>query len=280
MTASGRTLPILLDLIERRDQIVPVEKLVDSHYPKSQSGEEELTSEILKLKRVLDDTSKQAPMIRFISGQGYQFDAEVTEYLGDAASDQKFGKSEESAPAYQAPPKPKSKAAFGAIAALVAVVAVVAIGVGVWKYVPLKSGRGGDFSDNTSYSGTPKVAILPFQSLTGQANDEGFNRSLTEGIFAALSKQRQLEVVPAGAVQKYLESGAADPVTAGHELGAQMIVRGMAQRLAGRIVVKVQLVSTQDGSQIWSTGFEGNSDDIPGLTKKISEKIGRGAGPE
>jgi TolB-like protein len=77
-------------------------------------------------------------------------------------------------------------------------------------------------------------------------------------------------------VQQYVASGASDPVTAGRELGASVIVRGMAQRLAGHILVKVQLISTEDGSQIWSNGFEGDSNDIAGLSAKISEKIGRG----
>ena len=91
LATPGRTLSILLDLIEHREEPVPLQKLVDSHFPKSSSGEEELTSEILKLKRLLDDTSKQAPILRFIQGQGYQFDTEVTEYIGDRASDQNFG---------------------------------------------------------------------------------------------------------------------------------------------------------------------------------------------
>jgi len=277
MTATGRTLPILVDLIDHRDQVVAVEKLVDSHFPKSSFGEEELTSEILKLKRLLDDTSKQAPMVRFVLGQGYQFEAEVTEYLGDAASDQKFGAAQESTPApIVVPPKSKSKGVLGMIAALLV---IVVMALGVWKYLPVKAGAS-ENGDSESFSGTPKVAILPFQSLTGQANDDTFNRSLTEGIFAALSKQPQIEVVPTAEVQKYLESGVTDPVTAGRQLGAQMIVHGMAQRLAGHVAVKVQLVSTQDGSQIWSTSFEGDSNDIAGLTAKISEKIGKGAGPE
>jgi TolB-like protein len=50
----------------------------------------------------------------------------------------------------------------------------------------------------------------------------------------------------------------------------------MAQRLAGRILVKVQLINAQDGSQIWSNGFEGDSKDLAGLSFKISEKIGQG----
>jgi TolB-like protein len=83
-------------------------------------------------------------------------------------------------------------------------------------------------------------------------------------------------VVPEKSVQNYLANGATDPVTAGRELGAQVIVRGMAQRMAGRIIVKVQLISAQDGSQIWSSGFEGDSNDVAGLSAKISDKIGKG----
>ena len=87
----GKTLPLLIKLIENRDQVVSAEKLVETFFSKSSFGEEELTSEILKLKRLLDDTSKHAQIVRFILGKGYQFEAEVTEYLGDSASDAQFG---------------------------------------------------------------------------------------------------------------------------------------------------------------------------------------------
>ncbi len=273
VTTPGKTLPILLDLIQRREQVVSIDKLVESHFPKSPFGEEELTTEILSLKRLMGDTSKQAPIIRFVLGQGYQFESEVTEYLGDSSSDQNFGsrRDEEHVPD-STPRKPKSKGIGGTIGIAVAVVAVVAIGVGIWKFMPATAAGSTTFNSYNS-NGIPQVAVLPFQSLTGQAGDEGFNRTLTEGIYNAISKHSQIQVVPAEAVQKYLASGVADPVTAGQQLGAQMIVRGMAQRLAGHIIVKVQLVNAQDGSQIWSSGFEGDSNDIPGLAAKISAKI-------
>ena len=267
-----RTLPILIYLIQKRNQVVPLEKLADEHFPKSPFGEEEAAAEVLKLRRLMDDTSKESPVIRFILGQGYQFEAEVSESLGDSASDQNFGSKPEDT-YYDASPSQssaKSKGVGGKVGIAVAAVAVVVIGLAIWKFMPTTTGGVISFNSPSS-DGTPQVAILPFQSLTGQASDESFNRTLTASIFNALSKQSRIQVVPQEAVQKYLASGVADPVTAGQQLGAQMIVRGMAHRLAGQIVVKVQLVNTQDGSPLWSSSFEGSS--IPVIASQISEKI-------
>jgi TolB-like protein/DNA-binding winged helix-turn-helix (wHTH) protein len=265
----GKTLPLLLELVENRKHVVSTDKLVNAFFPTSPFGEEELTSEILTLKRLLDDTSKQAPMVRFTVGKGYQFEAEVTESLADSGSDRPFGRRSSEAEPVQAQARevspPKKTARIVGMA--VAVVLIAGIGFGIWRFLPARS---------AASNGTPQLAVLPFQSLTGAAGDDSFNRSLTEAIITALGKQSQLQVVPQASVQRYLDSGASDPVTAGRELGAQMIVRGMAQRLAGRILVKVQLVSTEDGTQIWSNGFEGDSNDVAGLSARISEKIGKG----
>lgn len=279
LVTPGKTLAILLDLLEHRDQVVSAQKLADSHFPKSELGEEELTGEILRLKRLMGDTSKQSPIIRFVLGQGYQFQAEVTEYLGDSSNGQEFGSKRQkySAPV-NIPPAKKSKSPILGIVA--AVLAIALVGFGVWRYMPTHASSSGDSSpssESSEFTGTPQVAILPFVSLTGQANDEGFNKSLTEAIFAALSKESTVKVVAQSDVQHYLESGVSDPVSAGQQLGAQMIVRGMAQRLAGHILVKVQLLSTQDGSQIWTTEFEGSANDLAGMSAKIAQKIGKGA---
>ncbi len=296
----GRTLPLLVALLENRENGLSTEKLVNSLFAKSLVPEEELVGEILALKRLLDDTSTQTPMIRTVPGTGYRFETEVTEYLGDSGSDRTFGHNPTEVESQQ-PVKSSSgrNALFGAVGA----VALIAIGVGVWHF--MSNSRHDPTSPNSSSTdtispeaasseapraettrtdtvnydppanGTSQVAVLPFQSLTGASMDDRFNKSLTESLISSLGKNK-LHVVPEAAVQHYMESGATDPMTAGRELGAQLIVRGMAQRLAGRIVVKVQLISTEDGSQIWSKGFEGDSSDIAGLTTKISAKIGKG----
>jgi DNA-binding winged helix-turn-helix (wHTH) protein len=165
LSTPGRAFPLLLELIQNREQIVSIEKLVNSLFPKSPFGEEELATEVLKLKRLLDDTSKQAPIIRSVFGKGYQFEAEVTEYLGDSSSDQQFGNKvsdAEYAATFSKPPQP-AKGRGGMIGGIAAgVILVAALGVGVWRYLP--SSHGGSVN-----SGIPQVAVLPFQSLTGAA---------------------------------------------------------------------------------------------------------------
>ena len=266
VTMPGKSLAILASLIEHRDKVLSIEKLVNAFFPKSLFGEEELNAEILTIKRLLDDTSKTAPMVRTIVGQGYQFDAEVNEYLGDSASDQNFGtKGGEPDPEPSTAPQPRTKSS-PIVGIALGVMLVIAVGIAIWKFLPKTSGGN---------SGSSQVAVLPFQSLTGAATDDKFNHSLTESLIDSLSKNN-LQVVPETSVQSYIANGAVDPVTAGRELGAQVIVRGMAQRLAGRILVKVQLINAQDGSQIWSNGFEGDSNNMAALSSQISEKIGQG----
>lgn len=267
----GKTLSILLDLMEHREDVVSLEKLAVGHFPRSEFAEEEVTSEVLKLKRLLDDTSKQAPIIRFVQGGGYRFEAEVTEYLGDAAKDPKFGRDVDDVrePVFDSvPTKPKSK--NGQIAIAVTALLAVALAIGVWKFLPVQAS---DSSSSPGTGGPPQIAVLPFQSLTGQAADDSFNKSIAQQIIASLSKQTQVQVVPESVVQQYVKSGVSGPVSAGQQMGAGLIVRGMAQRLAGRVLVKIQLVNAQDGSQIWSSEFQGQENDLAGLAAQISEKI-------
>jgi DNA-binding winged helix-turn-helix (wHTH) protein len=75
VTMSGKSLSILAALIEHRDKVLSTEKLVNAFFPRSLQAEEDLTGEILTIKRLLDDTSSSVPMVRTIAGKGYQFDA-------------------------------------------------------------------------------------------------------------------------------------------------------------------------------------------------------------
>jgi TolB-like protein len=115
--------------------------------------------------------------------------------------------------------------------------------------------------------------VLPFRSLTGAAGDERFDKGFTEALIKELEKSAQIQAAPAASVQRYIESGAADPVAAGRELGVKVIVIGMAQRLAGRFRLNVQMISTQDGRELWSGSFDGDSSGMAGLAAQVSEKI-------
>jgi TolB-like protein len=210
-----------------------------------------VNSFIANLKRLLEDNANDNPYVRSIAGKGYRFDD--------------LGHEETARETFATPPQQKLGAMLGVAAA-----AIVVTTLAVWGLHFSHSANANSASSNPS-----QVAVLPFRSLSGAPDDNKFDNDLTDAVIGVLTKGSALHVVPVAAVQKYISSGATDPMTVGRELGAEMIVIGMAQRLAGQVRVNVQLVNAEDGNQIWAGAFDGAANDLPGLSVKISDKIAK-----
>jgi len=284
-----KTLQILVMLLEKPDEIVPTQKLVDRFFAKSTFGEEELAGKILELRRVLEDTSKENPMVRWLPGKGYRFEDLVTEFLGDSAPDplgnsarEREKEEEESAQAAQLQKQRQMK--LGRMLGIpAAVILLTTLGIWGWHSLNMGSsgkgkednGKEGSSAEGPAFVGNSQIAVLPIRSMSGSADDERFDRALTVAIIDALAKDSQVQVMPAASVLGYTKSTPIDQLAAGRELGVGTIVVGMAQPLAGRVRVRVQMVKTEDEVQIWTGDFDGDSKDIAGLAAQISEKIGK-----
>ena len=285
--APVEAIQVLEALLDNAGEVVTRQYLAQRVWPNITIDSEEIDWQVANLKRLLHD-NKENPYVRRISDQGYRFEGSVTQLLaasisdeiGEAALDVKLA-SEAEEPA--ATPKRHMKLGAMVGTALAAVI-VTTLGVWAWHFMRGASANVSASADvsapDDSQSVEPvsfphQVAVLPLGSLGGSPDDDRFVRSLTESIIGALGKDSQLKVVSFAAVQKYAKSGVSDPLSAGHELGARTIVVGMAQQLAGRAQVTVQMLSTQDGSKIWSGAFAGSADDIAGLSAQISQEIGK-----
>ena len=265
------TLQLLLMLVDKPDEVVSTEKLINRLLPKSPFGEEELASKVLELRRLLEDTSKENPMVRWMPGKGYRFEAPVAEFLGDAADDHLGGSKIETEPE-AAPPEPKSQRKLGRLLGIAAaVILLTALGVLGWHFV----NTGSSSKESSKSAGSFQIAVLPFASLSGAPSDESFDSALTTAVIDALAKGSQMRVAPAASVQGYTKSTPTSQLAAGRELGAQTIVVGMAQPLAGRVLVKVKMVRTEDEEQIWTGDFDGDIKDVAGLAARISERIAK-----
>jgi DNA-binding winged helix-turn-helix (wHTH) protein/TolB-like protein len=271
------TLQLLAMLLEKHGQIVSTEKLVNRFFPKSDFAEEELTSKVLELRQVLEDTSKEDPMVRWLPGQGYRFEAEVTAALADPAipelgSSMPTAAEKESDPATL--PQKQGQMKLGRMLGIPAAVIVLAI-LAVWGWRFANSGH----AEAPALAGNSQMAVLPIRSLSGSADDERFDRALTVGIINALTSGltpgSSAPVVPAASVFGYTKSTPADQLAAGRQLGVGVIVVGMAQALAGRVRVRLQMVRTEDAVQIWTGDFDGDTKDPAGLAAQIAEKIGK-----
>jgi adenylate cyclase len=101
----------------------------------------------------------------------------------------------------------------------------------------------------------PTIAVLPFDNLSGDAEQDYFVDGLTEEIIAALSRFSQLSVISRNSTFRY-KGQAVDVPTVGKELGARYLVEGSIRRAANTIRVTAQLIDVETDSHLWSETFE------------------------
>lgn len=160
----------------------------------------------------------------------------------------------------KAPTTQKRKVALVAAAAALAVVFATLI------YL-ISQRRSGALADQPVKS----IAVLPFKSL-GADSDEYLGVGLAETLTARLSSLKLLTVRPTSAILKYA-SAEKETVVAGRELGVDTVLEGSIRRVGERVRVTAQLISTRDGSLIWTEKFDENFTDIFKLEDSISAQV-------
>jgi len=111
----------------------------------------------------------------------------------------------------------------------------------------------------------PRIAVLPFHSLSASPSDIQADRKLTEAMIGGLARITRVEALPPDID--------ADPVLIGRETGVRIMLIGKVQRSGERVKVTVQMVSARDGKQIWTDDFAGNSNNLEPLSAKIDQAV-------
>jgi TolB-like protein/DNA-binding winged helix-turn-helix (wHTH) protein len=125
-------------------------------------------------------------------------------------------------------------------------------------------------------SATEKVilAVLPFDNLSRDPDQEFFSDGLTEEMIAQLGKlnPKRLTVISRGSVAKYKDSRlAANQI--GQELHADYLVQGSVRRAADRVRITVQLIQVRDQTDLWADSYDRELKDILTLQDSVSRII-------
>ena len=116
------------------------------------------------------------------------------------------------------------------------------------------------------------LAVLPFQPLLPQDQDQPLALGVTDAVITKLSNLRELTVRPTDAVMRY-SSPIADPGKVARELGVSSYLSGRIQRSADRIRITVQLVRVRDGRPLWAQTFDEKITNIFAVEDSISEEV-------
>jgi TolB-like protein/serine/threonine protein kinase/Flp pilus assembly protein TadD len=166
-------------------------------------------------------------------------------------------------------------------------IAAAVVGVMVLAGAALSGGLGVRWLQNQMFRKAPaaatpvtaaetvrSIAVLPFEPLGKDMNDELLGLGMADAIIGRMSNLKQLAVLPTSAVSKY-KGHANDPIAAGRALGVDAILSGTIQRSTDRIRATVQLVRVASGRTVWSEKFDQTFTDIFGVQDSISDSVAK-----
>jgi TolB-like protein len=117
-----------------------------------------------------------------------------------------------------------------------------------------------------------KLAVLPFQNLSGDPEQEYFADGVVEDIIAALSRLRWLFVIARNSSFTF-KGRAVDVKQVGLELGVRYVLEGSVRKAANRVRIAAQLIDGATGAHVWADRFEGTLDDIFDLQDQVAASV-------
>ncbi|WIY27457.1 adenylate/guanylate cyclase domain-containing protein [Parasedimentitalea psychrophila] len=118
----------------------------------------------------------------------------------------------------------------------------------------------------------PSIAVLPFDNLSGDPEQEFFVDGLTEDILTELSRRHELFVISRNSTFVY-KGQAVNLREVGEKLGAQYLVEGSVRKSGQRLRVTVQLIDTANDAHIWAEKYDRTLDDIFAIQDEVTAAI-------
>src|SRR5467141_198355 len=118
----------------------------------------------------------------------------------------------------------------------------------------------------------PSLAVLPFQNMSGDADQEYFVDGMVEEITTAISRLPWLFVIARNSSFAY-KSKAVDVKQVARELGVRYVLEGSVRKALNRVRITGQLIDTASGAHIWADRFDGTLDDMFELQDQIASSV-------
>jgi TolB-like protein/class 3 adenylate cyclase/Tfp pilus assembly protein PilF len=145
---------------------------------------------------------------------------------------------------------------------------------------PRASGAGPSLSPLTGGEGNivlalpdkPSIAVLPFQNMSGDADQDYFADGMVEDIITGLSRINWLFVIARNSSFAY-KGKSPDIRQVGRELGVRYVLEGSVRKGGNRLRITGQLIEAESGAHVWADKFDGALDDVFDLQDRITETV-------
>ena len=118
----------------------------------------------------------------------------------------------------------------------------------------------------------PSIAVLPFQNMSGDPEQEYFADGMVEEIITALSQMRWLFVIARNSSFTY-KGRAVDVRQVGRELGVRYILEGSVRKAGNRVRITGQLIDASTAAHLWADRFDGDLANIFDLQDQVTASV-------
>jgi adenylate cyclase len=118
----------------------------------------------------------------------------------------------------------------------------------------------------------PSIAVLPFQNMSGDAEQEYFVDGMVEDIITALSRNRAFFVISRNTTFTY-KGPAVDVGKVARELGVRYVLEGSVRRAGNRVRITAQLIEAASGHHLWADRYDREMADIFAVQDEITRTI-------
>ncbi len=123
--------------------------------------------------------------------------------------------------------------------------------------------------DPPSLPDKPSIAVLPFENMSSDPEQEYFSDGLVEDIITTLSKLSGLLVIARNSSFVY-KGRSVDVRTVAKELGVRYVLEGSVRKGGDRLRITVQLIDAESGAHVWAERYDRSVDDIFALQDEIT----------
>ena len=260
---------VLLFLLHNPQKLITKEELLDAVWGETAVSENSLARSIALLRRLLGDDTHQPRYIETVATVGYRFVCKVEASEGSSGNSETGG-------------LPK-------VVAISEVASATAIPLrdsgprssahSIPKWMAWTAGAFG-LRDRITRQVAPhpkvgSIAVLPFDSLSQDADQEYFADGMTDALLTDLGRIRTLRVISRRSIMRYKGSKMSLPEIA-RELNVDAIVEGTVQRAGNKVRITAQLLHARTDRDLWAESYERDFRDVLSLQGEMARDIVRG----
>ena len=119
---------------------------------------------------------------------------------------------------------------------------------------------------------TKAIAVLPFDNISSDKENDYFSDGLTEELVINLSRLKDMSVISRTTTMQY-KGAKKDIRTIGRELGARYIMEGSVRKFQDNLRIAVQLIDVDTDTQLWAESYKGKLADVFDIQEQVSKQI-------